>query len=183
MAGTPSGSAEPKIVSARNAALGLVDEFARYARDHPSDAVMLGIYEFSSRRGVPDTRDVIPMGPPDRERAMAALELMKPGGDTPIGNAMIAGQRALDASGLSRTHLLVITDGQNTEGYRPAPVAAAIARRTEVRPSLYFVAFNVRARRFDDVKDAGALVLEAADGDALTATLDSLLRGEILLER
>jgi hypothetical protein len=158
--------------------------FARYAADHPSEPVLLGIYEFSERSGQPSTREVIPMGPPMRDQAEAAVAAMSPNGGTPIGDAMIAGKRALDATGLSRRHLLVVTDGENTDGYPPQQVSAALLRRPETEQlSLYFVAFDISASRFDNVKKDGALVLEAADSRGLNQTLDTLLRGEILLER
>jgi len=105
-------------------------------------------------------------------------------GGTPIGNAMITAKRALDATGVSRRHLLVITDGENTDGYAPDDVTAAIGRRPETeRPSIYFVAFDIDATRFNRVRDAGGLVLGAASGKELGTTLDSLLRGKILIEK
>ena len=185
MGKSPRRGSDPKIASARRSALDLVDQFARYAKDHPSEPVLLGIYEFSARRGQPSAREILPMGPPPaRARAAEAIAGMKASGDTPIGEAMIAGKRALDATGLSRRHLLVITDGENTEGFEPGEVATALAQRPETeRPSVYFVAFDIEASRFDEVKEQGALVLEAADSHGLNQTLDMLLRGEILVER
>src|SRR5688500_15911574 len=53
MASKPRGGSEAKIVSARRAALDLVDQFARYAAAHPGEPVLLGLYEFSSRSGGP----------------------------------------------------------------------------------------------------------------------------------
>jgi hypothetical protein len=77
-----------------------------------------------------------------------------------------------------------VTDGENTNGPGPEEVAAAIARRPAAeRPSIYFVAFDIAASRFDSVRNAGGLVLEAANARALNDTLDSLLRGKILIER
>ena len=179
-----NGRDEKKIEIARRAARDLIEQFARYADDHPNEPVLLGIYEFSERNGVPDARPVMPMGKPDRERAVAALRSMRANGGTPIGNAMIAAKRELDATGLTRRHLLVVTDGENTEGFAPERVAAALNRRPEAeRPSLYFVAFDVAANRFDRVRDAGGLVLGAANAKELNSTLDSLLRGQILLEK
>ena len=110
---------------------------------------------------------------------------MKASGGTPIGDAMVAGKRALDATGLSRRHLLVVTDGENTDGPEPDDVAGrhrCAAPPTE-RPSIYFVAFDIDASRFNGVRDAGGLVLEAANARALNDTLDSLLRGKILIEK
>ena len=105
------------------------------------------------------------MAQPDRERA-PVRDCRRCGrrGGTPIGNAMIAAKRELDATGLTRRHLLVVTDGENTDGFEPEAVAAAINRRPEAeRPSMYFVAFDIDARRFEKVRESGALVLGAAD--------------------
>jgi hypothetical protein len=175
---------QPKIEIARRAAMDLVDQFVRYAEEHKDEPVLLGVYEFSERHDEPDCRPVIPMSAPDRQRAVAAIARLRADGGTPIGNAMIAAKRELDATGLSRRHLLLVTDGENTDGYAPDRVAAAIGRRPEAeRPSMYFVAFDIDARRFDDVKEAGALVLGAADARELNDTLDTLLRGRILIEK
>ena len=124
------------------------------------------------------------MAPPDLARATRAVAAMRADGGTPIGDAMVQAKRALDATGLSRRHLLVVTDGENTDGFEPADVAAGIMRRPfDERPAMYFVAFDVEARRFGAVKDAGVFVLEAASGKALGETIDSLLRGKILVEK
>lgn len=178
------GRDEPKIEIARRAARDLVDQFARYAAEHPNEDVRLGIYEFSRRRGEPDCRPVIEMAPPDRARAEAAIARFEADGGTPIGEAMITAKRELDNTGLARRHLLLVTDGENTDGVRPERVAEGIARRPEAeRPSIYFVAFDVEASRFDRVRDAGGLVLPAASARELNETLDGLLRGKILLEK
>jgi hypothetical protein len=89
----------------------------------------------------------------------------------------------LDVVNLTRRHLLVVTDGDNTDGPSPHEVMTALAKRPEhERPSVYFVAFDVDARRFDSIRDGGGLVLGAADADQLHATLGSLLTGKILVE-
>ena len=176
------GREERKIEIARRAARDLVEQFAKYAEAHPDEPVVLGLYEFSERSGA-DCRPVIPMGPPDRTRADAALAKMRARGGTPIGNAMVVGKRELDATGLTRRHLLVVTDGENTTGFAPERVAERIGQRPEAeRPSLYFVAFDIAAERFNRVRDAGTLVLAAANGKELSSTLDALLTGNILIE-
>jgi hypothetical protein len=177
------GREERKIVIARRAARDLVDQFAKYAEAHPGEPVVLGLYEFSERSGA-DCRPVMPMGPPDLARAEAALAKMRADGGTPIGNALVVGKRELDATGLTRRHLLVVTDGENTTGLAPERVVERIGQRPEAeRPSLYFVAFDIAAERFDKVRDAGMLVLGAANAKELTSTLDSLLTGNILIEK
>jgi Mg-chelatase subunit ChlD len=172
-----------KIEVARRAARDIIEQFAAYADAHPDERVELGIFEFSRRRDQPDCRPVVPMGPPDRT-AIAELAYLTPQGGTPIGSAMIAATHALDATGLSRRHLLLVTDGENTDGFRPEAVAAGIARRpAEAQPSIYFVAFDVDARQFDGVREAGGLVLPAANARELIGTLDMLISGSILVER
>jgi Mg-chelatase subunit ChlD len=178
------GRKEPKIDIARRAALDLVDQFATYAREHPDEPVLLGVYEFSRRRGDPDCRPVVPMGPPDREKAATAVARLDADGGTPIGQAMITAKRALDDTGLTRRHLLVVTDGENTDGVAPDRVAVAIGKRPDAeRPSIYFVAFDIEASRFSGVRDAGGLVMSAANATELNNTLDMLLRGKILVEK
>jgi Mg-chelatase subunit ChlD len=179
-----SGRDERKIEIARRAARDLVEQFARYAEEHKDETVLLGIYEFSERSGENDTRAVVSMGPPDRSRAEMALARIRAEGGTPIGNAMIAAKRELDGTGLARRHLLLVTDGENTDGFDPVKVATAINRRPEAeRPSIYFVAFDIEARRFEGVRNAGGLVLGAANAKELNQTLDTLLRGQILVEK
>jgi Mg-chelatase subunit ChlD len=175
---------EPKIAIARRAALDLVEQFAKYARAHTDEPVLLGVYEFSRRGGEPDCREVIPMGPPDRERAAAAIARLDADGGTPIGQAMITAKRALDETGLTRRHLLVVTDGENTDGVPPDRVAIAIGKRPDAeRPSIYFVAFDIEASRFSRVRNAGGLVLSAANATELNTTLDTLLNDKILIEK
>ena len=103
-------------------------------------------------------------GPPDRERAAAAIVKLDADGGTPIGQAMITAKKELDGTGLTHRHLLLVTDGENTDGVRPERVAEAINRRPDAeRPAIYFVAFDIEASRFNAVKNAGGLVFLGRD--------------------
>jgi Mg-chelatase subunit ChlD len=178
------GQRERKIDIARRVAHGLVAEFDRYATDHPGEPVRLGIYEFSRREGQPDLRPLLEMRALAGTTEIGDLARVVADGGTPIGTAMIAAKHQLDATGLSRRHLLVVTDGENTNGVAPDQVTAAIGRRPEAeRPSIYLVAFDIDAGQFNRVRDAGALVMEAGNANELTETLDGLLRGKILVEQ
>jgi Mg-chelatase subunit ChlD len=173
----------PKIETARRAALTLIKQFDAYAKAHPDEPVVVGLYEFSELDDLPSAREVIPLSPADPARAEAALAKMKARGGTPIGDAMVIAKSALDATGLTRRHLLVVTDGENTDGYKPGEVMQAISRRpAEERPSVYFVAFDIDSARFSAVRDGGGLVLGAQNAGELDSTLNALLTGSILVE-
>jgi Mg-chelatase subunit ChlD len=177
------GERRRKIEAAQAAATDLVGAFARYAAAHPGLPVRVGIHEFSARRGEPAAREVVPLGAPDVQAARAAIARMKTGGGTPIGDAMVEARLALDRSRLSRRHLLVVTDGENTDGVHPSLVARILERQPDTaRASLYFVAFDVDAAAFAEVKNAGGMLLSARSGAELAATFDELLSDRILVE-
>jgi hypothetical protein len=179
-----AGQARRKIEIARECVGSLIRQFGDFAARNPDRKVAVGIYEFSSRDRHASCRQVVPLGPPDPQAAARALAQLDPEGGTPIGDAMIHAKRDLDETGLSRRHMLVITDGQNNKGYAPGTVADAMARQPdELRAALYFVAFNIEASRFNAVKDAGGLVLAADNGRDLRQTLDFILTGKILAEQ
>jgi Mg-chelatase subunit ChlD len=177
------GERRRKIEAAQAAANDLVGAFARYAAAHKDTPVVVGVYEFSARQGVPSAREVVPLGPPNPGAAREVIDGMKTGGGTPIGDAMIDARVALDRSGLARRHLLVVTDGENADGLDPAFVARILERQPdERRAALYFVAFDVDAAAFTGVKNAGGLLLSARSGPELAATFDELLSERILVE-
>jgi Mg-chelatase subunit ChlD len=178
------GQSKPKIEIARRAALDCLRQFEEFARKNPERKVLVGVYEFSSREHKPSCRQVVPIGMPDAAAASPALNAMMPSGGTPIGNAMIQAKLELDSTGMSRRHILVVTDGENNVGYSPGDVANALVQIPEdERASIYFVAFDVGADRFNSVKEAGGLVLAASSGRDLKQTLDFVMTGRILVEQ
>jgi len=178
------GGDRPKIEMAQQAALKLIDRFDEYAHKHPEIEVQVGIYEFSGLADQPPCRRVVALGIPDAAAARAAIGGMQPDGNTPIGDAMIMAKQDLDRSGLSRQHILVVTDGESNRGFTPDDVTRIISELPEAdRASVYFVAFDVEAEIFAPVKDAGALVLAAGNEESLRRALDYILTGKILVER
>ena len=178
------GAMQPKISIAKRAALNLVDQFDAYAREHSDKRIVVGIYEFSDRGKSANCRTVVKLGPPDAAAARSAIMDMYANGDTPIGDAMIKAKHDVDGAGLSKRHILVITDGENTKGYSPAEVTRVISSQNETdRASIYFVAFDVAASKFNSVRDSGGLVLAASNETDLKGTLDYLLTGKILAEQ
>lgn len=109
----------------------------------------------------------------------------RPQRGTPLGDAVrLAGQAVLDSK-LPRKHVLVITDGINTEGPDPTvtvPDLQARARRETGALSFHFVAFDVNAAEFQGVRKLGATVVGAADEKQLQSQLEFILEKKILLE-
>jgi hypothetical protein len=175
------GGTAPKYVLA-NAALGkIVDDIEAWRAAAPKDAprrVEATLVTFGDRG--------IPLGPFDAAafRAFAA-GFDSPGGPTPLGNAMLAAGRALVRSDLQSKHVLVVTDGRNTDGATPEAAMDALARDASSRScglSVHFVAFDVDAGVFSGVRAKGASVVGASDGGQLDQRLRSILEEEILLE-
>lgn len=178
------GSSRPKIDIARRSMLELMGKTDAFARQHPDTRILLGIYEFSGRSGSPSCRKVIPLQAPDMAAAKSAIARMQPRGNTPIGDSIITAKRDLDSTGLTRMHILVVTDGDNNQGYAPANVVNVITQLEESRrASIYFIAFDVAAEKFRAVRDNGGLVLPAANAQELQQTLDYVLTGKILAEQ
>lgn len=178
------GELRKKMDIARRAVASLVEQAQTFSRKHPEIPIAVGIDEFSVRSREPSSRMVVPLGPPDAADATARLARVQPKGGTPIGDAVIEAKLRLDRSGFRKTHILVITDGQNTNGYAPADVANVISRLPDDRrSSLYFIAFDVAASHFNATRDAGALVLGASNEQELQQTLGYVLTGKILAEQ
>lgn len=178
------GIRKPKIVIARRAVVNAVKRFSDFAQKDTERPLLVGVYEFSTREHSPSCRRVIDLAAPDLAEAARAVEQMQPEGNTPIGDAMIAAKRDLDATGLTHRHILVVTDGMNNVGYSPGNVASAMARQAEWdRAAIYFIAFDVGESVFNEVKEAGGLVLGASSAADLNQALDFILTGKILVEQ
>jgi hypothetical protein len=140
--------------------------------------VNIGLYVFSDRVQTP-----LPMGPYNREALTSALAAIpKPDGATAIGDAMEAAITDLYAAGTFRKYLLVVTDGENTDGRNPRTVAREIARRSDGAVRLFLVAFDVDKEKFGFVPEVRGTLVEARDAIGLGAQLDTLYRGKILAE-
>lgn len=172
------GDQRPKYLVAREALrtiLATTDEFVARQPDFP---INVGLYTFSDKI----TR-VVPVARYDRVKLDAALAaLVRPDGGTAIGDAMDVAREDLYKAGTFRKYILVVTDGANTNGRDPEEVAREIAARSEGAVRQYFVAFDIDKERFAFLKDVNGDVLGAANGLALSASLDSIYRGKILAE-
>jgi uncharacterized protein YegL len=172
------GDRRPKYRVAREAILEMLATTDSFIARQPGFPIKVGLLAFAS-----DVSTLVPVAPYDREALRSALLTMPdPNGGTAIGEAMDAARDALYRSGTIRKYILVVTDGENTDGRSPQSVAREIARRSDGAVKMYFVAFDIDADKFAFVREVRGEVLGAGNAVALRASLDTIYRGRILAE-
>jgi hypothetical protein len=180
-----TGRMSPKYVIANRALTAVAKQIQAYATSSTGGTprrVDAGLFVFSGNTA----RQAVKFGPFDA----AALEdfarnFSSPNGNTPLGNALNVASRTVLNSPLSRKHVLIITDGLNTEGPAPEAVMPSVKRQAEEKHatlSVHFVAFDVAAQQFAPIKKLGATVVGAADEKQLNTQLEYILQRKILLE-
>ena len=172
------GDSRPKYVVAQEALEAMLDATDAFIARRPDFPIKIGVYSFSS--GVRVQR---PIQPYDRAAIHATLaSLPRPGGGTAIGEAMREARPDLYRAGVFRKYLLVVTDGQNTNGRNPEDVVRDIWRKSEGGVQTYFVAFDTSPEKFAFLKEAGGDVIGAGNGGELRSALDGIYQGKILAE-
>lgn len=167
-------------------AFGLVidrlERFTQPAAGQPAKQLDLGIVTFDGVR----PRMALPVGPfkADVTRAwLAALPV--PDSGTPLGDAMLAAGRALQATPAASKHLLVLTDGENTSGATPIAALDALQKQTRGQDQPIFVhvlALDISPAVFVPLQKAGATLIGASDEKQLQSQLDFILENQILVE-
>jgi len=172
------GDSRPKYLVAQEALEAMLDATDASIARRPDFPIKIGVYSFSS--GV---RVLRPIQPYDREAIRATLATVpRPGGGTAIGDAMREARPDLYRAGVFRKYLLVVTDGQNTNGRDPEDVARDIWRKSEGGVQTYFVAFDTSPEKFAFLKAVGGDVIGAGTGVELRGALDGIYQGKILAE-
>lgn len=178
MAKPARGDDSPKYLVARRAIYDMLATTDSFVVRQPGFPVNVGLYSFSSQ-----VEPIVPIRPYDRNALRQALATIpRPSGGTAIGRALEVARADLYRAGTIRKYILVVTDGENTDGPSPGEVAREIARRSEGAVKMYFVAFDVDAEKFNFVRSVHGEVLGAQNGVALRASLDTIYRGRILAE-
>jgi hypothetical protein len=172
------GDSRPKYIVAREALEAMLASTDSFVARQPDFPINVGLYRFSSR-----VTQMAPVTRYDRTKLRDALNAMpEPDGGTAIGTAMDSARAGLYRAGTFRKYILVVTDGENTNGRSPRRVAQEISRRSEGAVRMYFVAFDIDAERFAFLRDVRGEVVGASNGDALRTRLDEIYRGKILSE-
>jgi len=172
------GDARPKYVVAQEALSAMLDATDAFVAKRPDFPIKIGVYTFSS-----SVRVRRPISPYDRAAVRAAIaDIPRPGGGTAIGDAMREARPDLYRAGVFRKYLLVVTDGDNTNGRSPEEVGRDIFRKSEGAVQIYFVAFDTSPEKFAFLKEVGGDVIAAGTGAELKTALDGIYQGKILAE-
>ncbi len=172
------GGDTPKHVVARAALGKVLEATGKFLAEHPDRRVRVGLVAFES-----DARVVAEIADYDEARIRDALSRVPdPDGKTAIGEALDVARRHLYRAGCFRKYILAVTDGENTEGAEPEPVAREIWRRSEGGVPIYFVAFDTDAARFRFLKEVGGDVVSARNAADLETALRDIYEGKILAE-
>jgi Mg-chelatase subunit ChlD len=172
------GDSRPKYAVAQEALEAMLDATDAFIARRPDFPIKIGVYSFASSVHV-----LRPIQPYDRAAVRSTLaNLPRPGGGTAIGEAMREARPDLYRAGVFRKYLLVVTDGENTNGRSPDDVARDIWRKSEGGVQTYFVAFDTSPEKFAFLKDVGGDVIGAGTGVELRTALDGIYQGKILAE-
>lgn len=172
------GDSRPKYVVAHEALDAMLDATDAFIARRPDFPIKIGVYSFSS--GV---RTLRPIQPYNRDAMRLTLAMLPaPGGGTAIGDAMRKARPDLYRAGVFRKYLLVVTDGENTNGRSPADVAREIWGKSQGGVQVYFVAFDTSPEKFAFLKEVGGDVIAAGTGAELRTALDGIYQGKILAE-
>jgi hypothetical protein len=180
-----AGKMSPKYVIANRALENIatrIQAFATNAATGQPRNIQAGLFVFNGT----EARAAVKFGPFDAQAFHQWAQTFKnPNGTTPLGKTLKAAAQTVLNSGLTRKHVLIITDGENTSGPTPAEVMPQLKRQADEKQtglSVHFVAFDVDAGVFANVKKQGATVVGAADEIQLNQQLEFILEKKILLE-
>lgn len=181
-----NGKLMAKYLIANRALSSIVDRIQTFATNSASGGgprkVQAGLIIFSGH----ETREAVRFGPFDPAPFRTWLKnYAGPDSATPLGAAVDLASQKLLKSGLTRKHLVVVTDGMNTVGPEPVtiiPKAKRDATRQNTDISFHFVALDVDAKVFDPLKKVGAMVVGASDEKQLNTQLEFIFEKKILLE-
>jgi hypothetical protein len=180
-----SGASLPKYVIGARALENCVMLLQAYVAETGASggrAVRAGLVVFKNGRA----SEAVPFGPFEADAFRNWLrDAPKPRGSTPLGRTLATAVERVMASPLSRNHVLVITDGMNTTGPDPEEVIADVrdaAAQVNSTLGVHFIAFDIDASLFDEIREQGVTVVAAADEIQLNEQLSFILERKILLE-
>jgi hypothetical protein len=178
----PDGTKEQKYRIANRALAVIVARLEKF-RAETGRPLQTGLFIFSKD----GAREAVKLGTFDPAALRRWLENFRtPNGGTPLGGAMRDATQALWKTKAGSRHVLIITDGENSVGPKPADLIPGLQEqclKNGLSVYFHFVAFDVDARAFAAVKKFGSTLLGANDEAQLNQQLSFVLEEKILLEK
>lgn len=176
------GTRTPKFQIARRCVAKVFDQVRTFASQHPNKEIVVGLNGFSSSSYV--VLSPASIRSMNEQTISDAVQKIGSNGGTAIGDAIVEAKKSLDSLGYKHSHILTITDGENGSGRDPGEVAQAFAKLPPSQSaSLYLIGFDVGTGSFQNVKNAGSLVLSASDENELMGTMKFVFGEKILAEQ
>jgi len=175
----PGGDSQKKIDVAKRAAKRVIANIREFQNKNPKKKIKVAVYNFHANSVTPllPMTDALPAGTETLVENLSAF------GNTPLGEAIASAKEAINKSHMKSGNIIVISDGENTEGPTPDEAMRAMSQLPYAeRARVFLIAFDVQAKLFDTVKEEGALVLEAQNNSELQQTMDYILYKKILVE-
>jgi len=158
-------------------ARGVLKEVLAKLPDDMNVGLRVYAHRYSSRdkRTCTDTELMVPIKKLDRRQVLAAVENLKPKGETPLVYSIL--QSPVDLNAVGGGSVIVITDGEETCG--GDPVAAAEQLKAAGLPiTLNIVGFTLKGKDVEQqltrfAQETGGQYYSAQDGEALSRALSS----------
>jgi hypothetical protein len=133
-----------------------------------------------------DTELVIPFGPLDRARFIAAVDAARPLGQTPLAHSLQQAAADFGDLGDELAAVILVSDGEESCGGDPAAVACAFAERG-LELTVHTVGFDVdaaaRAQLQAIAQCTGGEYRDATDAGELADSLRQLTQAGLLLDK
>lgn len=133
-----------------------------------------------------DTELVIPFGPLDRERFVAAVETARPLGQTPLAYSLEKAAEDLGNLGDEAAAVILVSDGEESCGGDPVAVACTFATQG-LDLTIHTVGFDVEGaarRQLQEIaRCTGGEYRDARNAGELSESLQQLTQAGLLLEK
>lgn len=176
-----AGGQEPKYLAAQRAFEAVITRLDAFTKGPAAKPLAVGIYVFRGREAVVAE----PLAPFDAARLRRWVRAIQPDAATPLGDALYLAGRDLLATPAASRHLLVLTDGANTDGRKPDAALDMIqqaAARKQTPVFTHIIALDIAPAVFAALQKRGATLIGAADEQQLHAQFDFILEEKILVE-
>ncbi len=188
-----SGGALAKYIVASRALTQIVDFLETLSRDKDFKEFKLNVAVIgfdSEVRIISALASIRGKGFSALRRAVSNPKNLEPGGRTAIGLAIEKGTEILAQSGTILKSLIVISDGENTEGVLPEDALFALSNNRNDKSNheypvytrgtlVSFVGFDIESETFASIEKQGARLVTASNQEELRDALKNILVADI----